>query len=299
MKTMFKTIYKILIYVSIVFLVVYLFRFDYLSFSKIKFNYTYLILSIVLLWLGFFVSMLSWWNILRVYNINVKPLFAVYSHGISVFAKYIPGKIWVILGRAYKVSSKSFSFKFVSALSLKEQLIYILLGLLISFPAVLIFDKFSYYSILVFVSIIGLVALLFSNIFHEFVVNVFERVFKKKINIPLLEFNKSLKVSGFILIYWAIWIFAFYFFVKSVMPDVAFISAFAFPISVCYGVLAIVMPGGIGVREGIMVLFLTSTGINVETAVTISVVSRLWFISGEIFSFILALVLKFNKKLFI
>lgn len=299
MKTMFKTIYKILIYVSIVFLVVYLYRFDYLCFNIIEFNYTYLVLSVFLLCLGFFVSMLSWWNILRVYNINIKALFAVYSHGISIFAKYIPGKIWVILGRAYKVSSKSVSFKLISVLSLKEQLLYILLGLLISFPSVFIYYNFSYYTIVVFVSILALSVLLFSKVFHKFVINIFQRVFKKKLNVPLLEFNKSLKVSGFILIYWGLWIFAFYFFVKSVMPDVAFISAFAFPISVCYGVLAIIMPGGIGVREGIMVLFLTSTGINVETAVTISVASRLWFISGEIFSFVLALIIKLNKKLFI
>jgi len=299
MKTMFKTIYKILIYVSIVFLVVYLYRFDYLCFNIIEFNYTYLVLSVFLLCLGFFVSMLSWWNILRVYNINIKALFAVYSHGISIFAKYIPGKIWVILGRAYKVSSKSVSFKLISVLSLKEQLLYILLGLLISFPSVFIYSNFSYYTIVVFVSILALSVLLFSKVFHKFVINIFQRVFKKKLNVPLLEFNKSLKVSGFILIYWGLWIFAFYFFVKSVMPDVAFISAFAFPISVCYGVLAIIMPGGIGVREGIMVLFLTSTGINVETAVTISVASRLWFISGEIFSFVLALIIKLNKKLFI
>ncbi|MDA3780463.1 MAG: lysylphosphatidylglycerol synthase domain-containing protein, partial [Bacteroidales bacterium] len=289
----------IFIYVSIVFLLVYLFRLDYLSFSKIRFNYTYLIFSVILLWLGFFVSMLSWWNILRMYNIKVKPLFAVYSHGISVFAKYIPGKIWVILGRAYKVSTKNFSLKFVSALSLKEQLIYLLLGLLVSFPAVLIYDKFSYYSLLVFVSIIGLSVLLFSKIFHAFVVNIFERVFKKKIHIPLLEFNKSLRVSGLILVYWGIWIFAFYFFVRAILPEVSFISAFAFPISVSYGVLAIIMPGGIGVREGIMVLFLTSVGVNIEIAITISVASRLWYISGEIFSFVLALILKCNKKLFI
>ena len=100
----------------------------------------------------------------------------------------------------------------------------------------------------------------------------------------------------FILLYWIIWILAFYLFLRSIARDIYFIHSFAFPLSVCYGVIAIIFPGGIGVREGIMTGFLVLTGISVEQATTISVINRLWYITGEIFIFILAFVLKNRLK---
>jgi uncharacterized membrane protein YbhN (UPF0104 family) len=61
---------------------------------------------------------------------------------------------------------------------------------------------------------------------------------------------------------------------------------------VCYGILAIFLPGGIGVREGIMTAYLSALGIELELAITIATLSRLWFITGEVFIFLMALILK-------
>jgi uncharacterized membrane protein YbhN (UPF0104 family) len=74
-----------------------------------------------------------------------------------------------------------------------------------------------------------------------------------------------------------------------------FKASFVFPVSAVYGVLAIIFPGGIGVREGIMVSLLTMMGCNPLTATTFSVVSRLWFITGELFIFSLAFIARQRK----
>jgi len=53
--------------------------------------------------------------------------------------------------------------------------------------------------------------------------------------------------------------------------------------------------GGIGVREGIITAYLVMSGVELELATTISVLSRIWFVLGEIFIFMLALVLNVRK----
>jgi uncharacterized membrane protein YbhN (UPF0104 family) len=65
-----------------------------------------------------------------------------------------------------------------------------------------------------------------------------------------------------------------------------------FPLAATLGILAIIAPGGIGVREGVLFLFLNSSGaLTVEEATTISVFSRVWFLVGESFLFLIALLM--------
>lgn len=292
---MFKTIYRILLYLSFIFFAVYLYKIDYLVIKDTSFNYTLLVISTLILWCGFIVTGLSWWNALKIYTIKIKKVDAIYAHGISVFAKYIPGKIWVILGRAAQLKNYGHPLKLTSYISLKEQLTYLLLGLLISIIPVLIYFSFGKLIIVVLLTIVGLALILFSKRIHELMEKLFLKILKKELNIPFLKLREALKLSKYIIIYWIIWIIGFYIFIISIYPEGSFFYAFAFPISVVYGVLAIIVPGGIGVREGIMVLYLTLAGMPVEEATTLSVINRLWFISGEVFIFMFSISTK-NRR---
>ena len=293
---MSKIIYRLLLYLSIAFLIYYLFRLDYIKIGIIKYNYSYLICSFIFLFSGFFLSTLSWWFALRLHNIRIKKSYALTSHGMAVFAKYIPGKIWVILGRAAKVAQTGHSLKLTSIISLKEQLIYILLGLIISFIPMLIYYGFGKFILLILITILILSLIIFSRQVHNYAIKILSGLFKKEIDLPLLNFKNAIKLSYIILLYWGIWIIAFYFFLKATLPDPSLALAFAFPISVSYGVLAIVVPAGIGVREGILAGYLIVANVNPDLAVTISVVSRIWFICGEIFIFLLALLTRMAYK---
>lgn len=292
MKNRAKTIFKILLYCCIFIVVYYLFSFDYLILNTIQFDYFNLSISIFFLCLGFFLSTVSWQKILSVHNIKIDKKLAVYSHGISVFAKYIPGKIWVILGRASIVSEKGQSLALLSTISLKEQLIYLFIGLLIS-SIILPFLKISVLIIIIVVTSMAALALfLFSKLIHNKIVKLINRVLKKTVNIPYINLQDYLKSYFYILLYWFTWSVGFYFFVKSIHPDVSIIAAFFFPVSVSYGLLAIFLPGGIGVRESIIAFLLIKIGIEPTLAISISIVQRLWFILGEIFIFSLGLILK-------
>ncbi len=63
-----------------------------------------------------------------------------------------------------------------------------------------------------------------------------------------------------------------------------------FPLSGTLGILAGFAPGGIGVREGLMVSCLVLAGFEITEAATISIASRLWFLIGESFIFAIGLI---------
>lgn len=289
-----KKLLKVLLYLSIGFIIYYLYTFDYLQLSALNYNLIPLVASLVFLWTGFVLSTLSWKNSLKIHQITITNQLAIYSHGISVFAKYIPGKVWVILGRASIVSEKNSSLGILSTISLKEQLVYLLTGLIISLFAIIWLPLNPLYSLFVGLTALALALFLFSKKIHKLILLLIKRLFKKKLDIPYVSIREALPMLKSILAYWFFWSFGFYLLVLAMHPGTSGLIAFAFPLSVCYGLLAVIVPGGIGVRESIIVFFLTSAGMDTSFSITVSLLQRLWFISGEIFIFGLALIMK-NK----
>lgn len=296
-RTKLKTWSTIFIYVSIFFFAFYLVRHKdlHLNFSTLPANA--LIISFVLLWAGFIASALSWRNALAAHGIKIPVKKAIHSHGSSVLGKYIPGKIWVILGRAFPVAGSGSELQRVTLASLKEQLIYIFLGLLISFVPVLIVYPYGMITVILLVSLLLLGLLLFVPAVHNAGRKILKRMFKKEPDLPLISMKQALGISVYVLFYWSLWTAGFWFFLKAFATDAMWIQAFAFPLSVCYGVMAIIFPGGLGVREGIMTGFLVLTGMSPEKAAAISLLNRLWFITGELFIFSLAFLLRPVKRL--
>ena len=99
---------------------------------------------------------------------------------------------------------------------------------------------------------------------------------------------RSVTIIPFFFFTWIFWCIGFYFFVSSIVDDVIFpYIGLGFSLATTLGVVAVIAPGGIGVREGVLVGFLTLSGMTVENATTVSVASRLWYLCGEIFIFLL------------
>jgi len=291
-----KWFFNILIYLSLIFLVVYLFRYNYVDLKGIRFNYWYLSLSCILLWIGFIASALAWRKCLVLHNMPVSGVKAVVSHGLSVFAKFIPGKVWVVLGRASKVSSEGVSLKTASYASLKEQLVYIWLGLALG-SFFLLFQNGNWELLLiVFTLFLGLTVFNLSDWFRRLVALAYKKITKHEFDIPRISAKEIIALAGSVAIYWVLWSAGFWFFTKSIIADISPFVAFAFPLSVTLGLLAIIVPGGLGVREGLMVVGLTALGTPIDVAATISIAARLWFLSGEVFIFLLGLSVNVSQK---
>ena len=90
--------FKYLVYLSLIFLLIALIKSDYLRIPKF-FNYYHLLISFALLFLGFILLCVRWFMINNISKSNIKFYNAISSVGLSIFAKYIPGKFLVVVGK--------------------------------------------------------------------------------------------------------------------------------------------------------------------------------------------------------
>ncbi len=83
----------------------------------------------------------------------------------------------------------------------------------------------------------------------------------------------------------------------SLLPvEVSLLAGFIFPLANTLGIVFILAPGGIGIREGILTVLIHASGVDLITATSIAVFSRLWFLAGEGFLFLLgALCHRFSE----
>ncbi|MCK5029082.1 MAG: flippase-like domain-containing protein [Bacteroidales bacterium] len=289
-----KRIINVLLYGSLIALLLYVYNLDFLIFRDLRINYLWLSISILLLFTGFVFSAISWKVALNLHNVKAGFKEAIYSQGIVGFTKYIPGRVWTILGRAAILKNEDRELKRLSFISFKEQLVYLCLGFFISIYPVIRTEKIQEYAWIIFILTTLLFLLLFSSSLQRLFEKVWNRIFKKPISLPKISIKEFAQLSGVIIIWWFFWIAGFYFLLISVTGFVPFYYAFAFPLSVVLGLISIIFPGGIGVREGAITLFLISNGISADIAITISILARIWFLAGEFFAFFLALY--FRKK---
>ncbi|MDI3527502.1 MAG: glycosyltransferase 2 family protein [Tenuifilum sp.] len=286
-----KAILRVFLYVSILALLFYLIRIDYVAFEKIHINYYLAAISVVLLYLGFIFSAISWKKILNLHDVNITTKQAIVSHGMPTFTKYIPGRVWTILGRAALIPNSN-NIKLLSFISLKEQLIYLNLGLIISIYPVISTPGLKRYSVLLILLSFFMLLTLYLKSLHKLIEKTWNKLFHRKIELPLITKKEFISISLYILTYWLIWTMAFYLLLCSVFGQIPIYYSFAFPLSVSLGLMSLVLPGGIGIREGAITLFLITNGIQPELAASFSVLSRLWFIVGESLIFSTSLFLR-------
>ena len=119
----------VLIYLSLFSLLLALRRADYLHVPMIH-SPLFFALSLLFLAVGFLLQGYSWYIALRLAEVPIDAWGGIASEFLPVFSKYIPGKVWMILGPAgYVKQSTGESFKKISCLSLQLQLVNIWAGL--------------------------------------------------------------------------------------------------------------------------------------------------------------------------
>ena len=104
------------------------------------------------------------------------------------------------------------------------------------------------------------------------------------------------KTLPYFFICWLFLSIGFWMMALAIDSNVSFSISFAFPLAAVLGIAAILAPGGLGAREGVLIVLLKASGLLLETATLISVFSRLWFLIGEIFFFLVAFVLNRIKN---
>jgi uncharacterized membrane protein YbhN (UPF0104 family) len=233
---------------------------------------------------GFAVSVAAWRAMLAASGLHCGFRDALASMGLSVFGKYIPGKLWILLGRAAYVAERSrLGLAAASMCSLNEQLLGLWAGLLLGALGLFRLGGLRVLGTLALAASAALTWFLLSPWTRRMVELLSRRVLRRGLGLPETSAGSIARVLPFVLGYWLLWAAAFYLLVaalsgRAIDPAVAL----GFPLASSLGILVLVAPGGLGVREGIIVAYLGLAGIPPLEATTISIASRLWFLGGEL-----------------
>ncbi|MDH3627001.1 MAG: flippase-like domain-containing protein [Acidobacteriota bacterium] len=283
--------FRLFVYASLLFLCWYLWRHDFLVVPKVR-SFGLLSASFVFLVGGFLGGALAWNRILSRSGVDSSPGECVASMGLSIFGKYIPGKLWMILGRAaYIAQRRGESLATLSAISLNDQFIGLWVGLVLGTFGLMAIGGVQLFGWLLLFSWISLSVVVFSPWGHQTAERLLKTFLKRSISLPRLKISETCKLLPWFLGYWTTWAIGFSCFVSGLSGiDQGMATGLAFPLAGTLGIIAIFAPGGLGIREGILTAYLKLAGLPLPEATTIAVASRLWFLVGESAFFVLGLV---------
>lgn len=283
-----KKYLNLFIFISFFFVAFALAKIDYLSLPIVR-SPTLLLLSLFLICIGFLAEAYVWKVTNRTFGYAIRLRDSISSVGLSVFGKYIPGKVWVIMGRAGYLSAhypfKTSDFAYIALVS---QVLTIWIGLGIALIGIWNLPLLPVYSwIFVLLWLVFSLILIHPAVHRKFSL-LMNRITRGNIKLPVLKFREGISLIPVYIGRWILFSASFYFMINA-LSDISlpWYVATAYPLAGTIGLIAFFVPGGIGIREGIIVFFLTRLGVDIASAVGLSFASRLWFIFGEITIFLL------------
>jgi hypothetical protein len=267
-----------------------LYKSDYLVIPRIH-SFPALIASFVVLFAGFIADAFSWRTILGRTGYPVSVRSSLAAVGLSSFAKYIPGKVWALMGRAgYVCERYTYPLTSVTSATVTWQFIILWLGLVLGAAGLYILDSPMLWSWPVLLMWLGLTIAIFSDAAQNLVQRLFARILRKEVVIPRLTIGSTIAALPWFAVTWGLMMASFHLLVLALTEaPVHWSVGLGFPLSIIIGILAVFIPGGIGVREGVMVAYLALAGIPLQEATAISIAARLWFLVGEVFIFVVGI----------
>jgi uncharacterized membrane protein YbhN (UPF0104 family) len=247
-----------------------------------------LLLSTLIFVLGYFIQVWAWYLITLRLGIALSPGETVANWFYSQMGKYLPGKVWLLLGRFYLYDSKGKSKKAITVALYLETVTLILAAGLVFLVSLLSLKEVRSFPIgipLAGVILLLLVSFLFLH--PRVLEKIFNRVLARLKSEPFplpLSYSDVLWVLAVCILSWVVGGFGFYLFVDSVFtvsPKDVYLLTGALAVSNTAGLLALFAPSGLGVREGVLVLLLSSI-MPSSVAVVLSILTRLWMTFIEI-----------------
>jgi len=247
-----------------------------------QFHHGWFICSGILLWVVS-INLIYLWRFL-LFTVSGKKLKFGVAFQITVLSnlgKYLPGKVWSVLGMFYLLNREGYSTSSALACSILHQAFTLIAGTIFIF-AVLgreIFRDMSFLPLVL--GIIFIVSILHPALFSR-LLNWGLRIFKRKPILIKLSHTKALCLLIFYILAWIIYGAAFWCLLHAlgVQPGPFWNTVASFGAAYLLGFLALFAPGGLGVREGVLSVLLAAT-LGPGLAALIAVAARLWMTSIE------------------
>jgi hypothetical protein len=281
---------NLLIVFSVVAFAVYLYKNELLYIPSPR-RFDALAASVVMFLVGQVLGTLSWWRVLKLDFDNIPPSATLAGTALSNLGKYVPGKFWVVAGRAAYVANKTDeSLVRLTTSSTRSQLITVWMGITIGVLGVIFTDvPMESFPILLGIWIILLLVIVSGVL--EWSGSRFHRVFRPD-SLPVRQMSvyNLITVLPFFVPGPLFRMLGFWLLAVSLVDGVSWQIMFAFPLATALGMAAVFAPGGIGVREAILVGAMLGLGMSLPDATTVAVAARVWAATGDIALFVIGLL---------
>lgn len=247
--------------------------------------------SAVLLTASFVMCAALWHRFLRDCGYVVHWRTGLASRLIPVFAKYLPGKVWSLLGTSLVVNDQQTTYRAGFALAAVYQAAIVIAGILVGMVGIAVYGaRFG----LLFpgLALLGGVCVGLSVYCHgsvrRWVGGITQRLLGNAVDVRPAAWVTSVggNVSIWLLVGVAQWSM-----IRSMGLDAGYAPILLQPLANVAGMLFVVAPAGIGIREGVMVAYLRVGGLDLESAVLVSLVARIWSLAGESGAFFSGLII--------
>lgn len=262
--------------------------------TNIRIRHSWLVLSgavtIVTIWLG----AIEWWLILRSLGHDIDIRHAVRAHLRANLAKYLPGYGWQLLSKVHLTVKPHVSFQAVSVALTIEFGLMLYVGLCMALILASTFSRaheFFAFGLWPWLGTGGLVALLLAIWAAPVLVARLPVAYRPiALNRGLLSAAVAIATigwSGLGTIFWtvavALWPLSIY--------DLPLLS-FAMITATLWGLIVVLVPAGVGVRESVLVFVLTPSLAPAAILLT-AVLVRVVLAIGEVLSLVLTELLLF------
>ena len=278
-----------------------------LSVYEWELDIKFFLISIFVLLISFYLMAFGWYLILNMLEEKINTLECLRIYVLSQLGRYIPGKIFMFIGRVVMAQNVGISGN-SAVVSIFLEAIISLSGAIAATLIIFYFSNVSIIYINTYYLIIFLILIIvfLHPIFIKYVLVLIKK-YKISKKLGSLEFNfkyhQVLGLVSYYIILWAIVGFAFYLLALSISVNISFEFileiAGAFLLSWIIGFLSFLSPGGIGVREGVLT-FILGNYFPVAFASILALGSRVWFTGVELLSVMIIstvyLVLNGRKK---
>lgn len=222
------------------------------------------------------------WKILLATHTHHKFGFAQCAAqiGITLLGKYLPGKIWGLVGRTYLLNSKGLSKSESLSLLIADQFITFYTGIMIGIVALCVYFSIE---LAIPLAALSLLAIPIIGSYYSTIISWLTKHLGRWLNkisnsseLQKIEVTRSIFIGSSIvyLLHWlataSVLILLFYPLISSqpVLGGSLFIAAI--PLAMLAGFLAIWAPGGVGVREAVIVgILLLSLPLDAAVAIAL------------------------------
>lgn len=256
-------------------------------------NHVHLGVSVLLLSAGLLMLAWLWGHMLRTSGMPLSYAESFNCIHLNAMAKYVPGKVLLLHGiTAYLYDRRRLSRMRVGSLFVLYNLLYISTGILMGSCLLprLAPNRSVWYLV---AAVLLFFALLLINPLLKLGLRLYNRIRGREPGQEQVPVRVSLVSALAMFAVWLFWGVGALLLIMSLTDRaVPWSVAFAFPLSVALGNLIFLAPGGLGVRESLLAFWLLQEGFPSDFAITISAVSRLWFLAGETLALMLALLME-------